>query len=271
MKNDIRLELSFKNIEQLKRKLNFCAENNIYKINITCKGDIKKNFLNDVLDLIGQNYRNFNVIYHYSFYYQYYRNINNSYQELLKFIQKSHKYKNIQILLISGTKKRKDFDVINILNKLKNEKNFDSKIGVAYNPYFSEKEYLFEERNRFLKKINSGLISSLWLQFGSDLNSLKREINFLKNELYKNNINSEDEFKIYGSLFVPSKQFLARFKFRPWKGVFLSNDYLNSNLNAFQITKELLEFYNKNNICPLIESECCSKKQLEDLMNLLKD
>ena len=41
MINNIRFELSFKNIAQLENKLNFCKFNGINNINIPCKGNIK--------------------------------------------------------------------------------------------------------------------------------------------------------------------------------------------------------------------------------------
>ena len=42
MINNFRFEISFKNIPQLEKKLKFCISNNINKINIPCKGVIKK-------------------------------------------------------------------------------------------------------------------------------------------------------------------------------------------------------------------------------------
>ena len=45
MIKNFRFELSFKNIDQLEKKLNFCISNKINKINIPCKGVIKKMFL----------------------------------------------------------------------------------------------------------------------------------------------------------------------------------------------------------------------------------
>ena len=53
MINDLRFELSFKNTFQLENKLNFCISNNINKINIPCKGLIKKDFLNETIKYIG--------------------------------------------------------------------------------------------------------------------------------------------------------------------------------------------------------------------------
>ena len=58
MINNLRFELSFKNIFQLQNKLDFCKSNNINKINIPCKGVIKKDFLNETIKYIGENYKN---------------------------------------------------------------------------------------------------------------------------------------------------------------------------------------------------------------------
>ena len=51
MNNNIRFELSFKNISQLENKLNFCKLNNIKNINIPCKGLIKKELLDQLLNI----------------------------------------------------------------------------------------------------------------------------------------------------------------------------------------------------------------------------
>jgi len=71
MNNNIRFELSFKNISQLENKLNFCKLNNIKNINIPCKGLIKKDLFNSTIKYISKNYNEFNVTYHYSLYHQY--------------------------------------------------------------------------------------------------------------------------------------------------------------------------------------------------------
>ena len=70
---------------------------------------------------------------------------------------------------------------------------------------------------------------------------------------------------------VPSKQFLARFKFRPWKGVYLSQDFLNSLEFSSSITKKIYKFYCEENIIPLIETESCTLKQFNEVNNLFKD
>ena len=75
MNNNIRFELSFKNISQLEKKLNFCRLNNIKNINVPCKGLIKKELFNSTVNYISKKPHEFNVTYHYSLYHQYSKNI----------------------------------------------------------------------------------------------------------------------------------------------------------------------------------------------------
>ena len=268
MINDLRFELSFKNTFQLENKLNFCISNNINKINIPCKGLIKKDFLNETIKYIGENYKNLDVIYHYSLYHQYTKNRENSYLEFLNFIKKCKSYKNNEILLVSGSNKKKNFEVLDVLSDFKNEKNLNINLGIAYNPYLEKYFNNFEEKDRFEKKISLGLIKSIWLQFGTDIKLLESEINYLNNILSNSSITNNQNVKIFGSLLVPSNQFISRFKFRPWKGVYISDKYLNS-LSSFKgFTKDLIKIYLENNIYPLIETECSSLENLDNIYYL---
>ena len=123
MNNNIRFELSFKNISQLDDKLNFCKLNNIKNINIPCKGLIKKELFNSTINYISKNFHDFNVTYHYSLYHQYSKNKSKSYQDLLDFVKSSQTNKNFEILLVSGSNKKKNFDSVDVLDSLKKEKN----------------------------------------------------------------------------------------------------------------------------------------------------
>ena len=76
--------------------------------------------------------------------------------------------------------------------------------------------------------------------------------------------------KIFGSLLIPSKEFITRFKFRPWKGVFISEKYLNSLDNFYSFTNDLIKIYLDNNICPVIETEFSSIKKFNYIENLFK-
>ena len=110
MINNLRFELSFKNISQLESKLNFCILNNIKNINIPCKGLIKKELFNSAIYYIYKNFHDFNVTYHYSLYHQYSKNKNKSYQDFLDFVKNSHINRNYEILLVSGSNKKKNFN-----------------------------------------------------------------------------------------------------------------------------------------------------------------
>ena len=74
--------------------------------------------------------------------------------------------------------------------------------------------------------------------------------------------------KFYGSLLIPSRQFVSRFKFRPWKGVYISDKYLNSLEEFYLFTNDLIGFYIDNNICPVIETEFSSLEKLDDIRKL---
>tara|TARA_Y100001933_G_scaffold37056_1_gene32626 strand:+ start:316 stop:1134 length:819 start_codon:yes stop_codon:yes gene_type:complete len=262
MFNNFRVEISFKDFDQLKKKLDFCINKKIYKINIPCKGKIKKDFLLEVVKFIGNKYKNLDVIYHYSFYHQFNKNRSFSYQNFLNFIELNKLYnKNNQILLVSGSRKRDKFEVLDILENLKFDLSKNIEFGVAFNPYFLDDRDCEIERNRLIDKLNSYFVKSIWLQFGSEINQLVREINFLNKELFNSQKFIDNEINIYGSLFIPSKQFLARFKFRPWRGVYLSNKYLNSLEQSIIITKSIIEFYLNNSIIPLVETELSTEKQ----------
>jgi len=70
------------------------------------------------------------------------------------------------------------------------------------------------------RKISTGLINSIWFQYGTDIKVLQNEVTYIKN------VAKEEKLNLFGSLFIPSKQFIARFKFRPWKEVYISEKCL---------------------------------------------
>jgi len=265
MNNNIRFELSFKNISQLDNKLNFCKSNNIKNINIPCKGFIKKDLFNSTIKYISKNYNEFNVTYHYSLYHQYSKNKEKSYQDFLDFVKSYQTNKNLEILLVSGSNKKKNFESVHVLAYLKKEKNLKVKLGIAYNPYLKKYYKISSERERFERKISSGLINSIWFLYGTDIKVLQNELTYLKK------IAKVQKLILFGSLFIPSKLFIARFKFRPWKEVHISNKYLNSLEKFFDFTSDLVSFYKKNNITPVIESDFSSLEKLNSVYSFLKN
>ena len=264
MNDNIRFELSFKNIFQLEKKLNFCKLNNIKNINIPCKGHIKKELFNATINYISNNFQEFNVTYHYSLYHQYSKNRKNSYKDFLDFVKNSQTNRNYEILLVSGSNKKKNFESIDVLDNLKKEKSLKVKLGIAYNPYLKKHYKISSERERFEKKISSGLINSIWFQYGTDIKVLQNEVTYLKN------VAKEEKLNLFGSLFIPSKQFIARFKFRPWKEVYISEKCLYALENFFDFTNDLVSFYKKNNITPVIESDFSSSEKLKSIYSFFR-
>jgi hypothetical protein len=263
--NNIRFELSFKNIHQLENKLNFCKLHNIKNINIPCKGIIKKELFNSTFNFINKNYHEFNVTYHYSLYHQYSKNTDKSYKDFLDFIKNSQTNINYEILLVSGSNKKKNFDTIEVLGYLKKEKDYKVKLGIAYNPYLKKYYNVSSERERFERKISTGLINSIWFQYGTDINVLQDEVNYLQY------VAKDQKIKLFGSLFIPSKQFIARFKFRPWKEVYISEKCLNSLEIFLNFTTDLVCFYKKNDITPVIESDFASSEKLDSIYSFLEN
>ena len=155
MINNLRFELSFKNISQLENKLNFCKLNKIRNINIPCKGPIKKELFNLTIKYISENFQEFNVTYHYSLFHQYSKDKEKSYQDFLEFLKNSYSCKNYDILLVSGSNKKKNFDTIDVLSNIKKEKFLKVKLGTAYNPYLRKYYKVHSERERFERKITS--------------------------------------------------------------------------------------------------------------------
>ena len=120
------------------------------------------------------------------------------------------------------------------------------------------------ERERLQRKISSGLINSIWLQFGTDVQVLQNEVTYLKKFAQYKKLN------LFGSLLIPSKQFIARFKFRPWKGVYVAEKYLNSLADFYVFTRDLISLYEKNNITPVIETDFSTSEKLDSVYSFFR-
>merc|ERR1711997_211034 len=83
----------------------------------------------------------------------------------------------------------------------------------------------------------------------------------LKTSLGKKKINHD--ISIYGSIFIPSPVFLQKFRVRPWKGVYCSNEYLKSEESSINFSKQLLNKYEQLKVTPLIESSVVSEIDME--------
>ena len=268
----IRTEISFKSFDELRKTLSFYQRNNLYKINIPSKHCLKKDFLLNSIEIAKDEFPNIDIIPHFSILHEFKRNRMNTLDSLVNFIQTIKYYGCKEFLLVSGSQKRSTLDSLSALYMLKDNPLFfnqDISIGVAFNPYLPP--CLFDEEIlRLEKKLQSGLVSSIWIQFGTDYKLLKSRIEILS-RMISATINKNpkiSKISLFGSILIPSKQFLARFKYRPWKGVYCSNEFLESEEMAHKIITNLLKTYKQNEICPLIETNITTDEHLKKLSNI---
>tara|TARA_B100001250_G_C19768310_1_gene775851 strand:+ start:52 stop:897 length:846 start_codon:yes stop_codon:yes gene_type:complete len=271
--NNIRIEITFKSYDELRLILSFCQENNLYKINIPCKNNLKKDFLLGSIKICKNEFSNIDIIPHFSIFHEFRRNRLNTQNAFIEFLIFVRYIGCNQVLLVSGSQKRSTLDSVSALYQIKDmplfQKN-DFSIGVAFNPYLQD--YLFEEEILRLKeKLESDVVTSIWLQFGTDYKLLESRILIIKNIIYSyiNENPKISEIMLFGSILIPSKQFLSRFKYRPWKGVYCSLDFLESVELANNLVAKLLKIYWQYKIQPIIETNVSTKEQLNSLNMIL--
>ena len=270
--SSIRIEISFKSYEELRSLLSFYQKNSLYKINIPCKNNLKKEFLLNSIKISREEYPSIDLVPHFSILHEFKRNrINtlNSFFEFLKYV-KSLGCK--EVLLVSGSQKRSTLDSASALKHLQNNIFFcqnDFSIGVAFNPYLPK--FLFEEEIvKLEKKLQSGIVSSIWIQFGTNCELLESRIKKLKYILFSKKYKyRKSDINLIGSILIPSKQFLARFKYRPWKGVYCSDEFLNSVEFANNVVIQLLQIYRSNKIYPIIETDVSTQEKINKLKEII--
>ena len=270
---NIRMEISFNSFDELRRILSFYQRNNLYKINIPCKNSLKKEFLLESIKISREEFPNIDVIPHFSILHEFKKNRINTHDSFLDFLQAVQLLGCNQVLLVSGSQRRSSLDSVSALSMLQDNPlsfNKNISIGVVFNPYLPG--FLFDdELLRLEKKLQSGLVGSIWIQFGTDYKLLKSRIEILKNIISSTMRNNSkiSNIIVFGSILIPSKQFLARFKFRPWKGVYCSSEFLESVDLANNLVSQLLLTYKEYNICPIIETNISKDEHLKRLKNTL--
>tara|TARA_Y100001968_G_scaffold202470_1_gene185927 strand:- start:592 stop:1437 length:846 start_codon:yes stop_codon:yes gene_type:complete len=271
--NNIRLEISFKSFEELRNILSFYQSMNLDKINIPCKNNLKKDFLLKSIKISREEFPNIDIIPHFSILHEFKRNRINTQDSFLYFLKEVKSLGCKEILLVSGSQKRSTLDAVSTLFFLKDNPLFYKNkiaIGVAFNPYLPN-SFFEEEIVRLEKKLQSGIVSSIWFQFGTDYKLLASRIEIILDiiSVAKKNNSRISNIMLFGSILVPSKQFLARFKYRPWKGVYCSNEFLGSLDFANKLIAKILMTYKNNNIVPIIETNISTGDHLKSLKTLL--
>ena len=203
---EIRIEISFKSFDELRNTLSFYQRNNLYKINVPCKNTLKKDFLLKSIEIAKDEFPNIDIIPHFSILHEFKRNMINTQDSLVNFIEAVVNNRCKHVLLVSGSQKRASIDSVSALYMLKDNSLFfnqDISFGVAFNPYLPP--YLFDEEIlRLEKKLQSGLVSSIWIQFGTDYKLLKSRIEILS-RIISATINKNpkiSKISLFGSILI---------------------------------------------------------------------
>lgn len=187
------------------------------------------------------------------------------------------------VLVVSGTGKKAPLDSVAILQRVVPEMSNKVLYGCAFNPHIGgvldpsggerERE---DEWRRLLLKLDTGSISELWITFGADVAALKASLTRLKEELdrRKSDNRLKHNVHLYGSVFVPSKAWIAKMRFRCWAGTYLggkddADGYLSGADTALAITQQVLSLYQSFGVEPVIESAVRTPKQAEEAALLL--
>jgi hypothetical protein len=193
----------------------------------------------DMINQIQQINPKLTIIPYYSLRFHQAKTLDETAQEFLSLLEELSSIHIPEVLLISGVPKSK-YTTLDILSFIQPHYQHNyPRIAIAYNPFLSGEE--LEQENQLLQdKIKTNLISSVYLQIGIDTDAIQKGVDYIR--LLRPNID------IYMSLMNPSPIRLAQFKYRPWKGVILSQEYLDSSQKAKEINQHLYDLAQKLNI-----------------------
>jgi len=260
-KPNVRVELFFKTASELQQRVQLLSsEYGVKSFNL-----VNKSNQDDVLqwvDIIQKEIPDSSVCAHYSAKYNKSRAKDGAFllfQDFRNCMQ--DKGGDNEVLLITGSGPKGRFNSISALqnlaatkgNKLSSKKGATTKIAVAYNPFFPSKKDAADEQNRLKQKLATNQVNKIYTQFGTDLERLRVSLDWLS-ELRDDDSNNKNDFTICGSVFLPTKRLIAQQKFRPWNGVFLSEEFLESEDSARGIVVEMMRLYESYGCEILIEA-----------------
>lgn len=291
-KLNLRIELFFKDTDELRNRIQFLSSKGITSFNLVNKNN--QDNLKHWINVVREEVPDCDVCTHYSLKYNKSRKKDGAFVVFSDFVENISNSRSVggsssspasgqnEILLISGSGQFGKLDSVTALQKLQqlrtdrssistdgNENNNSSvsstRIAVAYNPFFPSNQELELEQERFLKKITTKQVTKVYLQFGTDLERLKSSLDFLSK------LREEHEYlSICGSIFLPTKKLIAQQKFRPWNGVFLCNEFLESENRARDVVLQMMKLYDRYGCEILIEAPGVrNEKDMDFVENLL--
>ena len=256
-RNNVRVELFFSSTAQLRERISFLRSKGVTSYNL-----VNKSNTDDILQSVqvieeefpDECHDTLSVCAHYSLKYNKSRKMDGALSMLKDFVGDMNKFnaKKNEILIITGSGAKGKFNSLTAMQRLQKEKvdMMSTCMAVAFNPFFPDENDYKEEKTRLMQKLNTGIVTKVYLQFGTDLERLRDALQKLT-ELQSI---STQRFDISGSVFLPTKKLIAQQKFRPWNGVFLSDEFLSSEDGARGIVLQMMRLYEKFGCEILIEA-----------------
>ena len=271
---NIRYELFFKGRQELIDRVKFLSQRGATSFNLVNKN--KKDTMEEWVEIIQKTLPECSVCAHYSL--KYNRKSSRqggddaSYEKIKSFLRSApilkdkHAKQSTEVLLISGSGEKATLDPIKVLRRLKTDQIAALPIiGVAYNPFFQSDNDRAVERDRLVMKLETKLVNKVYFQFGTNLEFLRSTLNWMKE------LQSQYNFSVCGSIFLPTKKLIAQQKFRPWNGVFLSDEFLSSPANANKIVVKMIQLYKEYECEILFEAPGVrNEKDFAEVEKLLK-
>ena len=270
----VRVELFFKSKSELKDRVKFLGDNGVTAFNLVNKD--KKDAMEDWCAVIAEQSPDSSVSSHWSVKYNKVADRNGgddaTYERFSSFV---NSIAGDEVLLISGSGEKKSMDSVAALKRLKQDRSVQpppddaAKICVAYNPFFPNEYDRDVENDRLLKKLESGQVNKVYFQFGTDMSLLQGGLDFICKTKEEKGL---DELEICGSIFLPTKKLIAQQKFRPWNGVYLSDDFLSGEAGARNIVLDMIRMYRQYDAELLFEAPGIrNEKDYAVMTGLLED
>mmetsp|Transcript_25155 Transcript_25155/g.35065 ORF Transcript_25155/g.35065 Transcript_25155/m.35065 type:complete len:411 (+) Transcript_25155:2533-3765(+) len=267
----IRFELYFKTSVELMRQIPFLKRHGITRVNLPNKG--KHDGVADWCSDLVKAYSDVEVCPHYSLKNQYYGGPEQTFQKFESFCKRLTDIGIQECLVVSGggRKRKSDLSTLSCLQMIEKRKSSPArhlKLGVAFNPYFPDDADRRNEQKVLRRKLETGQVGSVWLQIGCDTTFLTEGLDFLYNAL--EDLELRGRVDVYASVFLPSPKLLNQMRFRPWNGVFLSEENLSSTDSATSITKKILRTYAAYGVRVLCETALRSDTDIARFSRLLE-
>lgn len=269
--SSVRIELFFKTTQQLQERVAVLSNRGVTRYNLVNKD--AADALMDHVALVRAIQPTADVCVHCSLKYAKVKrgSVDQHFDKVQSFLRTVLATTSISplphVLMVSGSQPIKDWSTVEALQRLQPESLHNimlPRMAVAYNPFFPTKVEQNQEWERLQQKLATGLVSKIYLQFGTDLRLLQQALERLQQEY--------NTVTVCGSVFMPTAKLIAQQRFRPWKGVYLSDAFLSGPVAARDTVVQILRLYRNHEVELLVEAPgVCTEKDLDLVQQLLHE